>query len=834
MRHRDRDDFQQNQQQKSNGSFSNGHNYEQVGEPIDPVTSTLSESEIHNLIRERMQCRRAHKFDDADNVLKKLNRIGVQMDDKTKEWWASSRSVGVEFEAASQVRDAADNHKFGHDYKQIGEPIDPSTCKLTEGRIHTMIRERIQCRMSRDFDKADRMREELNSAGVQVDDDLREWRADGAGMRGRKPANEFGHDYTQVGGKIDAYRCKLTEEEIHGLIRERMECRMARGFHKADTILGELHDNGVDIDDKTKKWRADGVHLRDETPDGEDASPGTQSPVMKNFLSLEEAIEVSHDHLEKLTTRDISAFWAVIPQFLEQRNAGFASKNPQSAAQLGGILARTLEDINAFDYRDLTTTTLGLAKIVKNIESRDELADGGPHQMLHGILIGADSKNKQTIFRHIARSSVPSLDEFDARCLSNLPYAYAIAQFVPMLKDGSTLLDHLAKRTIPELGSFKPQGLSNMVWAYATLNAPNHALFEEASETIIDLLGWETFKPQDLSNIVSAYVKLDESDPMLFEKIADHIVGLDGLEAFSGRDCADILTAFATAEESHPKLFKKFANHIMKLDSLRQFKPQDLAAIASAYATAREPHPKLLKKFAGAVLRRKDEFNSQSLATFLWAYSTTGQIDQHLLSALSQTIASSLSKCTGQDLARIAWAYAVANASNPSPFIHDFMECLEEKDGFDTEGLCQLHQWNLWREEIKSDIKLPTSLQEKCWDAFLSRIPESSALQNDVIAELSSMDFEVKEKTLTQRGYWLDALIEVDGKKIGVQVDELTNLVGRKPTGNTILNRRQIANLEDTSVVSVPYWKWLQLGDDSDEKQQYLRNLLGLVSLDEE
>ena len=60
-----------------------------------------------------------------------------------------------------------------------------------------------------------------------------------------------------------------------------------------------------------------------------------------------------------------------------------------------------------------------------------------------------------------------------------------------------------------------------------------------------------------------------------------------------------------------------------------------------------------------------------------------------------------------------------------------------------------------------------------------------------VISHLSSMGLELEEEFLTQSGYRLDALVQVDGKKIGVEVDGPSHFVGRKLTGGTILKRRQ-------------------------------------------
>ena len=106
------------------------------------------------------------------------------------------------------------------------------------------------------------------------------------------------------------------------------------------------------------------------------------------------------------------------------------------------------------------------------------------------------------------------------------------------------------------------------------------------------------------------------------------------------------------------------------------------------------------------------------------------------------------------------------------------------------------------------------------------RVPDPSKLQDDVISQLSSMGLELEEEVLTKSGYRLDALVEVNGKKIGVEVDGPTHFIGRNPSGSTILKHRQVTNLDGVQVVSVPYWEWNKLGKNSEMKQQYLRSLL--------
>jgi len=223
-----------------------GHDYTQVGDDLDSSICIRSPNEIHALLRKRMHCKLSRDFEQADNILDELETIGVQVNDKVKQW----RAIVL--------------NEHGHEYRQVeGTTIDPRVCTLTEKQIHQSIRERMHCRHARNYRDADSIERRLRRFGVEVCDRAREWRADGVRMvSSRLEMNKFGHIYEQVGGPIDPRHCTLRREEIHDMIRERMHAKLKRDFGKADTIQDRLRAFGVDMDDKTKEWRADGETFR--------------------------------------------------------------------------------------------------------------------------------------------------------------------------------------------------------------------------------------------------------------------------------------------------------------------------------------------------------------------------------------------------------------------------------------------------------------------------------------------------------------------------------------------------------------------------------------------
>ncbi|KAL7528656.1 hypothetical protein ACHAWF_002650, partial [Thalassiosira exigua] len=339
--------------------------------------------------------------------------------------------------------------------------------------------------------------------------------------------------------------------------------------------------------------------------------------------SLGDLIQKAHEHLEALSIRDIAAFWTEVSKFLRGRNQTSTQNN--SGAQLKEILLRTLQWIGEFPFRDLTQTTLALAKIISQVEnSGGRIHKDSAHGLLHDRLIGNRAQHKQLIFEELVAASMPILHEFDERHLSNLIYAFGLAKYVRVFEDESTNFDEFAIEIIPRLKVFEPRHLSNILWAYANAGAINHELFANAADIVIGTNQIRGFNSQDMSNMIWAYASAKEQHKELFEAVADRIFYLDSLRAFKPQSLSNIVWAYATASESHPKLFKKVAHHIVQLDSLRPFKPQDLSNIVWAYATARKSNKKMFKKVANHIVQLDDlrAFSPQSLANTVWAYAT--------------------------------------------------------------------------------------------------------------------------------------------------------------------------------------------------------------------
>ena len=433
----------------------------------------------------------------------------------------------------------------------------------------------------------------------------------------------------------------------------------------------------------------------------------TRDPDMRQSNTIDELVQVAHDHLDTISPRGMAAFWPSLAKLVQNQRGG--NSRVQLDEQLDAILDSTLESIGQFSGRDLATTALGLAKVMKQVESHGQIATTGSlHRVLHNLLVGINSEKKQFILNKVAKTSAPILSELDARHLSNLIYSFGHAECTPKIEDGRTIFDVLALEAMPKLQQFKPQELSNMLWSYTKMESSNSVLFKAAGDSIMGMNDVGEFKPQELSNIIWSYSTAGESHPQLYKKLGDHIVAMKDLGQFMPQALSNIIWAFATAGESHPKLFSKFGDHIVAMKNLGRFLPQHYSNILWSYATSGEAHPRLYSKLGDHIVAMKDLglFKPQELSNIVWAYATVGIIDPHLFTSFAPAVKSVSGQYNSQALANIAWAYAVANVNDPSLFNTDFVDTLQSKaNDFDSKVYSQLHQWQLWQDELKSGIR---------------------------------------------------------------------------------------------------------------------------------
>ena len=684
---------------------------------------------------------------------------------------------------------------------------------------------------------------------------------------------------------------------------------------------------------------------------------------MLNFRdceSVDDVLQLALDHIHQLRPNQIAAVWSSLARTLlkwrphQQEKGGlrrYEDEAMRCELQILDICEVTMNHLDSKSPKELTTTTLAMAKIVQNIRNRPRKKHDPTQQAFSNVLFDENSSLNESIFYELAKTSNQMLPYCDARCLSNLAYSHALLEYDPELDDGSKLLTNIADETIGRFNEFNAQDISNLAWAYATMKIQNRSLFEAMGDFVSNMYDLKSFKPQELANIVWAYATANEKHPDLFRIVGDNIDSMLDLNPFDPQALSNIVWAYATANEKHPGLFRKIGDNIVSLKDLKPFDPQALSNIVWAYATADEKHTHLFNKVGDSIVAMKDlksfkpqelsnlvwayattniynpdlfkkigdningmkdlksfkpqalsnivwayatvnihhanlfrkigdnidsmkdlkSFNPQNLANIVWAYATAnvnhpnlfqkigdnivGMKDlksfnpQHVVNivwayatanvehrALFDKVGRSiinlkiLSSFNPQDLSNTAWAYSVLNINISELFSASFIEALvNNKDDLTNLACSQLYQWHLWQTQELSYSGLPQSLQEKCYQVFSSKDTTDSAFQRDVVAQLDAMGLHPVKEYLTNSGYSIDGLIELNGKKVGIEVDGPSHFIGRRQNGPTVLKHRQVFAIDKTPLVSVPYWEWDKLKKNRNKNQQYLQSLLETV-----
>jgi cysteinyl-tRNA synthetase len=153
----------------------------------------------------------------------------------------------------------------GYDYK-LCDDAGPSISPLSDDEIYELIAERLECKLNRDFERANEIKKDLMEKEVALDDINRMWRADGVRIFvGKGRNNKLDYNHAPDAGPSQA---TMTDEEVAKLLAELQECRYNRDFDQADRIRDDLLEAGVQIDYKNRLWRADGKSFRNENRDG--------------------------------------------------------------------------------------------------------------------------------------------------------------------------------------------------------------------------------------------------------------------------------------------------------------------------------------------------------------------------------------------------------------------------------------------------------------------------------------------------------------------------------------------------------------------------------------
>ena len=247
---------------------SNSH-HDYTRDPAD-VATNVDIGEINALLAQRLDARKAKRYRLADSIRDHLRTsFGVEIDDAALLWSASPDANFGGGERSPRQNRGSRFGPNGHDYKRTGGPMHAS-CKLSENEIHSLLAERLQCKLDRNYKKADNIQHMMWDSGVRIHDGRRQWRYDGGSFAdddgsatgGRQARTRIKQRSKGAGCSKSPYSEPISQEDeayVADLIEKRMEAKRIKNYETADGIKEELLNMmNVHIDDSLRSWSVGG------------------------------------------------------------------------------------------------------------------------------------------------------------------------------------------------------------------------------------------------------------------------------------------------------------------------------------------------------------------------------------------------------------------------------------------------------------------------------------------------------------------------------------------------------------------------------------------------
>jgi len=151
-----------------------------------------------------------------------------------------------------------ENTDVGHGYRASNIEDEKKVKDLQ--KVHEILTLRVLAKKARDYDEADRLKDELyHEHNVRVWDKTREWNY--VRSKSVQRGDIVAHDYIRAAGDSSDVDVQI----IDNMLLERLRAKLKRDFEQADQLREELRLMGVRVDDGTKQWRA-GVPLNERDP----------------------------------------------------------------------------------------------------------------------------------------------------------------------------------------------------------------------------------------------------------------------------------------------------------------------------------------------------------------------------------------------------------------------------------------------------------------------------------------------------------------------------------------------------------------------------------------
>jgi len=271
----------------NNVARSHAYQHDYNRDPADAST-IVDIGEVNALLAQRLEAKKAKRFRLADSIRDHLRTsFGIEIDDSALLWSASpDAKYGRGQQGRTSPRSGSSSGKWhnrnnrfgpnGHDYQRTGGPRHPS-CQLSEKEIHSLLAERLQCKLDRNYKKADNIQHMMWDAGVRIHDGRKQWRYDGAsfadddesdtggryaGKRGKREVIRNGQRSQGAACTKSPYSGPISQKDeayVTSLIKERMEAKRIKNYQTADGIKEELLNMmNIHIDDNLRSWSVGG------------------------------------------------------------------------------------------------------------------------------------------------------------------------------------------------------------------------------------------------------------------------------------------------------------------------------------------------------------------------------------------------------------------------------------------------------------------------------------------------------------------------------------------------------------------------------------------------
>ena len=403
-------------------------------------SSRVDLNAVNSLISQRTQARKTGNFVEADALRDQLLRDhGVRLQDRQRQWrsgcsasgsgsrWGNNSNSSHENNNRSRGGGGDNNRRssrsfgpHGHDYA-LSDDAGPHNAGLQPQEIHALLAQRLECKLNRDFDRADEIQQQLHAAGVAVHDGRKEWRADGRGFAnnktGRGAAAQSGdrrRPYEKSPQSLDNEFGSVIQE----LVEERALAKLDRNYEVADEIRDQLRDEyGVQVDDRLRQWSVGGAFGDDRNSHNKNRRSNFRmakfSETPDNFDDIQQLVEQRN---QARLDRDFETADRILQELAD---ANIQVDDRRREWSVGGAAAASTTTGGSFVQRGGDGNTLSAAdetKITQLLQERDACkrdkeygkADRIRDRLANEFQVRIDDRNKEW---HVVTSAyVPSAE----------------------------------------------------------------------------------------------------------------------------------------------------------------------------------------------------------------------------------------------------------------------------------------------------------------------------------------------------------------------------------------------------------------------------------------